>query len=128
MKLLIDTCTLLWIATDAQELSDKVRSVFIDPLNEALLSAASCWEISVKYGNNKLPLPMPPDSFIDELCKVYKIRLIPILPEDALYVHKLPSLHNDPFDRMLVAQAIINDFVILTPDKAIVQYGVKTIW
>lgn len=128
MKLLIDTCTLLWIATDAQELSQKARAAFINPSNEALLSAASCWEISVKYGNNKLPLPAQPSDFIEELCQVYSIKLIPISPEETLYVHKLPDLHHDPFDRMLITQAIIHDFLILTPDKAIHQYGIKTVW
>ncbi|MGE5839766.1 MAG: type II toxin-antitoxin system VapC family toxin, partial [Deltaproteobacteria bacterium] len=122
MKLLLDTCTFLWIITDASELSTKARELFIDPVNEAFLSAVSTWEISVKHTLGRLPLPELPSRFIPAEREKHSIDPLPLEEEATLYLPALPEYHKDPFDRMLVCQAIVHGMVILTPDDFITQY------
>jgi PIN domain nuclease of toxin-antitoxin system len=128
MRLLLDTCTFLWIVGASKELSARAREVFADPANEALLSAASAWEIAVKHRLGKLPLPNPPDEFVPVQRAAHGIEPLPVEEESALHVAKLPDIHRDPFDRILVAQALVNGLVLLTPDDPIRQYPVRTLW
>ena len=128
MRLLLDTVTLLWITLDDPRLSLAVRSAFGDPGNEIFLSVVSTWEIAVKYALGKLALPEPPATFIPSRRARYGIRQLPLEEESALWVVRLPRLHADPFDRMLVCQAIVNGMAILTPDPLIQQYAVRTVW
>lgn len=128
MKLLLDTCTFLWLITDATELSAGARQRFADPASEVFLSAASAWEIGVKWRRGRLPLPQPPPSFVAEQREAHAIAALPIDEESALHVTRLPELHRDPFDRMLVSQAIVHGLVLLTPDPLITQYPARTLW
>jgi PIN domain nuclease of toxin-antitoxin system len=128
MRLLVDTCTFLWIVGGATELSDRAREAFADPANEALLSAVSAWEIAVKHRLGRLPLPAPPDLFVPAQRTAHGLDPLPIDEEAALQVAKLPDLHRDRFDRMLVAQAIVGGLVVLTPDDHIRAYPVRTLW
>lgn len=128
MKILLDTCTFLWIISDAPELSDHARTLFIDPANEAYLSAVSTWEIAIKNVLGRLPLPAPPERFIPDQREKHHISALSLDEEDTLYLTRLPSYHKDPFDRMLICQAITHGLVILTPDESILQYPVKTAW
>jgi PIN domain nuclease of toxin-antitoxin system len=128
LKLLLDTCTFLWIITDATELSAKARKLFTDPDNEVFLSAVSAWEISVKHALKRLPLPELPSRFIPAQREKHGIDPLPLQEEATLYLPALPEYHKDPFDRMLVCQAIVHGLVILTPDDLITQYPVPSIW
>jgi PIN domain nuclease of toxin-antitoxin system len=128
MRLLVDTCTFLWIVGGAKDLSARARQAFADPANEALLSAVSAWEIAVKHHLGRLPLPAPPDTFVPAQRTAHGLDPLPIDEEAALQVAKLPDLHRDPFDRMLVAQAIVGGLVLLTPDDHIRAYPVRTLW
>lgn len=128
VRLLLDTCTFLWIVGGAKELSARAQEAFADPANDVLLSAASAWEIAVKYRLGKLPLPSPPDVFVPAQREAHGIEPLPMAEEAALHVAKLPDLHHDPFDRMLVAQALVAGLVVLTPDDPIRQYPVRTLW
>jgi PIN domain nuclease of toxin-antitoxin system len=128
VRLLLDTCTFLWIVGGAKDLSPRAREAFADPANEALLSAASAWEIAVKHRLGKLPLPSPPGEFVPTQRAAHGIEPLPVDEEAALHVAKLPDLHRDPFDRMLVAQALVGGLVLLTPDDPIRQYPVRTLW
>jgi PIN domain nuclease of toxin-antitoxin system len=128
MDLLLDTCTFLWALWDDPELSPRARELITDPGNEVLLSAASCWEISIKHGLGKLPLPDDPARLIPEQRRRHGIGFLPLSEAEALQVHRLPSLHRDPFDRILVSQAIIDGLTILTPDPDIAAYPVQTAW
>lgn len=128
MRVLLDTCTFLWALVDAPELSATARGLFLDPSNEVFLSAASAWEISVKHSLGRLPLPGPPEVVVPEQRKKHAILPLPIDEESALNLGKLPSLHRDPFDRMLVSQALVHALVLLTPDREIRQYPVRTAW
>ena len=128
MRLLLDTCAFLWIAGDAPEISARARAAFADPENEVFLSSVSAWEIAVKHRIGRLPLPAPPETFVSENREAHGIDRLDLEEKAALRAGRLPDLHRDPFDRMLVAQAIEGVFVLLTPDEAIRQYAVKTLW
>jgi PIN domain nuclease of toxin-antitoxin system len=128
MKCLLDTCTFLWIIADAPELSPGVREMFTNRANEMLLSAVSIWELSVKHALGKLPLPDVFDRFIVEQRERHGITALPLDEQAVLHLHKLPRLHRDPFDRMLICQTIEHDCVLLTPDPLITQYPVRTRW
>lgn len=128
MRILLDTCTFLWIAWDSPELSDKARRLFRDPANEVFLSAVSCWEIALKVGLGRLPLPVEPERFIQAERERHGIASLALDEDAALLVRRLPSLHRDPFDRMLVCQAWAAGMTILTPDREIAGYPVRTVW
>lgn len=128
MKCLLDTCTFLWIIADSDELSPRVRELFVNPGNEIFLSAVSVWELSVKHALGKLPLPSSLDRFVVEQRERHRIAALSLDEQAVIHLHKLPALHRDPFDRMLVCQAIEHECVLLTPDPLITQYPVRTQW
>ena len=128
MRLLLDTSTFLWVINDAPELSSQARELFVNPENESYLSSVSAWEIAIKYGLGRLPLPQPPDRFIPAQRKQHGIDPLELDEEAALHLSRLPQLHKDPFDRMLVCQAIVHHLIILTSDDLVAQYPVRTIW
>ena len=128
MRVLLDTATFLWAVSDAPEFSEDAREIFADPGNEIYLSSVSACEIAVKYALGKLPLPEPPRRFVPLQRKQHGIDPLPLDEEAALYLSRLPLLHKDPFDRMLVCQAVVQHLVILTPDELIQQYPVRTMW
>ncbi|EDN66002.1 PilT-like protein [Beggiatoa sp. PS] len=126
--LLLDTCSFLWIVANAPELSENARTTFYDVENQIYLSAVSAWEIAVKNALGKLPLPNTPDIFVQEQRELHQIESLPLDESSTLLLPNLPQIHRDPFDRMLVCQAIKHDLIILTPDSMIKQYPVKTLW
>ena len=128
MKLLLDTCSFLWIGEGSSKLSETASRVFLDPENERYLSAASVWEICIKYNNGKLSLPAHPQFYVAQLRERVGVDPLSIDEESALQVAKLPNLHNDPFDRLLVAQSIVHGLTILTPDPLITNYPARTLW
>jgi PIN domain nuclease of toxin-antitoxin system len=125
---LLDSCTFLWIVADDPHLSTTARTVFRDPENEAYLSAVSAWEIAVKNALGNIPLPEPVDRYVPTFRKKGLIEPLPLSEEMALQVMRLPMIHRDPFDRLLICQAIAEGMAILTPDEVIRQYPVRTIW
>lgn len=128
MKLLLDTCAFLWIGLDSDRVSEDARAAFLDAENESYLSTASAWEIATKYSIGRLWLPKAPDLFVGEGRQNSGIHSLPVDEEAALLVARLPRLHGDPFDRLLIAQAIVHGLIIVTPDEAIARYGIRTLW
>lgn len=128
MKILLDTCTFLWLTAGSNALSLNAINAFTEPENEVYLSAVSAWEINIKYKIGKLPLPLSPDKFIPRERERHFISALELSEQDTLFLHKLPTPHNDPFDRMLVCQAIEHSLTILTPDPLITQYPVRSLW
>lgn len=128
MRLLLDTCTFLWIALDDARLSAAARAAFRDPGNEVLLSAASAFEIAAKHRLGRLTLAQAPWAFVTAERERHLIASLPIDEESALHVARLPDLHRDPFDRLLVAQALVHSLVLLTPDDDVRKYPARTIW
>ena len=127
MKLLLDTCTFLWLA-GGRPLSPHAESFVRDSSHEVLLSAVSVWEITTKYAAGKLPLPEPPERLIPTERRLRGVDALPLEEDAALVVSRLPMLHRDPFDRMLIAQAIAHGLAIVTPDPQVAQYPVRIIW
>ena len=128
MKILLDTCAFLWLATDAPELSDKAKILFQNTNNAVYLSSVSVWEIIVKHQLGKLPLPSAADDFIKKQCEKHFVEYLSLDEKAVFNLSTLPNHHRDPFDRMLVCQAIAYDLTILTSDKLIMQYPVATVW
>ena len=127
MKLLLDTCTFLWLA-GGSSLSDAAAAAIRNPSHDVYLSAVSAWEIVTKHASGRLPLPEPPDRLIPTERRLRGLTALPFDEDAALQGGKLPALHRDPFDRMLIAQAIAHGLAIVTPDPLITQYPVRTIW
>jgi PIN domain nuclease of toxin-antitoxin system len=128
MRLLLDSCTFLWATLEPERLSSAALKAVRDPDNDVLLSAVSAWEIAVKYALGRLRLDEPPARFVPKYREAQQIEVLPLTEEAALHVHLLPPLHQDPFDRMLVCQAIVGGLVLVTPDPAIRDYPVRTLW
>jgi PIN domain nuclease of toxin-antitoxin system len=126
VRVLLDTHVFLWLHTDPQRLGEHL-TLLEDQRSELLVSAASSWEIAIKYGRGRLELPEPPERYVPERLRLIGAKPLAIEHRHALAVAGLPRLHRDPFDRLLIAQAGLLDVPILTADPAIVQYPVKTL-
>ena len=128
MKVLLDTCALLWFELDPARMPPSLLAILRDPKTERYLSVASSWEIAVKWMSGKLKLPVPPAKFLKDSRERGGIASLPIEESAVVQLAKLPALHTDPFDRILVCQAIEGGMAIATPDELIEQYPVRTIW
>lgn len=128
MKLLLDTCAFLWVVTGSAELSPRARDAFQSPANEVYLSPVSAWEIAVKHALGRLPLTDPPDQLVPAQRRAHRIDELPLTEDAVLYLPKLPDWHKDPFDRMLVCQALASGLTLLTPDPELARYPVRTLW
>lgn len=117
----------LWAITDDRRLSKAYRSAFEEPANELFLSVASVWEILIKCGLDKLPLPRPAARYIEGQMETNRIATLGMRAKHFAELEKLPALHRDPFDRMIAAQAIAEGMPLMTADRALRKYGVKTL-
>ena len=124
MNLLLDTHTFLWAIDNNSNLSQEARAAITDGNNLVFVSAATAWEISIKKAVGKLTIPQ--GSYLDEL-SVHRFTLLDITTEHALAVENLPQHHQDPFDRLLIAQARIEKLILVTRDPRIKQYAVQVI-
>lgn len=122
MNLLLDTHLLLWAASEPKRLSAKARFLLLDPANHLVFSSASLWEISIKNGLDRTDFNVDPRR-LWRMLLVSGYRELPVTSEHAVAVNELPSLHKDPFDRILVAQARVEGLALLTVDKAVAKYG-----
>jgi PIN domain nuclease of toxin-antitoxin system len=128
VNILLDTCTFLWLAFGSDELSETAKEIFSEPKNEVYLSVASCWEVSVKCSLGRLALPEPPGKFIPDQRNQHSIDSLAISEAATFHLQKLPPYHKDPFDRILICQAIEHSLILLTPDQLISQYPIHTLW
>ncbi len=128
MKFLLDTVTFLLAIEDEARLSEDARKYIQDPDEQVYLSSVSAWEITIKHALGKLDLPMPPDRLVPMARDRLGAQELLLSEDSALRVGRLPPIHSDPFDRILVAQAISMGMTILTPDEGVRQYPVPTIW
>lgn len=128
MSLLLDTCTFLWWAADDPTVPVSVRDRLRDPDEQVFLSSVSAWEVCVKHALGRLPLPTAPSDYVPDRRKRFGISALPLEEADTLCIAKLPSLHRDPFDRMLVSQAIARGLTLVTPDPLVRAYPCLTWW
>ena len=121
MKLLLDTQLLLWAAADPGQLSPAARKLISDPTNELLFSAASIWEVSIKNSLRRQDFRVEPRLLRRGLIDNGYVEL-PITSQHAVNIDTLPPVHRDPFDRMLVSQALIEGITLLTTDSQVAKY------
>lgn len=128
MRILLDTHVFLWWNEADPKLSKRASALLADARNTLLLSTASALELVVKIQAKKLTLPEPPSVYVPTRTAHYGIEILPVTLAHVLAVSALPLLHRDPFDRLLIAQALVEQVPILTMDAEIRRYAVKTIW
>ncbi len=128
MRVLLDTHVFLWWVEGVRTLPAKARAVIANRDNECLLSVASVWEMAIKAGLGKLKLSLPVTRFVAENVAANGFRMLEISVVHAGGVETLAAHHGDPFDRMLVAQALEEKLPIVSADPIFAKYGVKRIW
>ena len=128
MNLLLDTHAFLWWITDAPQLSPHASEVIADGGNVLFFSAASGWEIAIKARLGKLQVPEDLGRFLTGQLSRNAIRVLPIHLSHALHVYTLPDHHRDPFDRLLVSQALLENLPMLSANPQLARYAVEVVW
>lgn len=128
MKLLLDTHTLIWWTLTPERLSDRVSNLLADKNNELMLSVASVWEMQIKLQIGKLNLNLPLEELIETQQQTNNLLLLPIEVDYVWTLKNLPMHHRDPFDRMLIAQAIAEQLPIVSVDAAFDAYPITRLW
>ena len=128
MRILLDTHAFLWLVTDDPKVSAPAKAVFLENDNELLLSAVTGFEIAVKYSLGKLGLKEPPEQFISKRIQANALIPLAITIKHTVLLADLPFHHRDPFDRLLVAQALSDSLPILSADTLLSAYGIERIW
>jgi len=127
MKLLLDTHVFLWLLSSPERLGEHV-GIVTDQSNELTVSAASSWEIAIKHALGRLKLPEDPARYVPSRIRAIGARALPIEHSHALAVATLPPLHRDPFDRMLIAQALAESLTLVSNERLFDRYGVPRLW
>ena len=128
MKYLLDTTVFVWSMKEPEKLNHPALAILEDSEQEVFLSAVSSWEIVIKVAIKKLTLPKEPAQLIPEALGKLTTRSLPITHVHSLAVTELPAHHNDPFDRMLIAQARSENMVLMTADSIMGKYPVDILW
>jgi PIN domain nuclease of toxin-antitoxin system len=128
VRLLLDTHAFLWWVNGGEQLTPRARRAVADPANECFVSLASAWEMAIKTSLGKLHLPASPERFVSDQLAANQFRLLAIDLRHASGVASLPFHHRDPFDRLLVAQALAERLAIVSADSVFRRYGVKRVW
>lgn len=128
MRSLLDTHAFLWFVAGDKRLSVRARNRIEARDSEVLLSIASIWEIAIKAALGRLPLPSPVRSFVPQQMTENRIGLLPVALDHALEAGSLPHHHRDPFDRMLVVQARMEELPIISADLELDRYGIERVW
>jgi PIN domain nuclease of toxin-antitoxin system len=126
MNILLDTHAWLWMMLEPDRIGKKTRALIADDDNIFYLSIASAWEIAIKHSHGRLQLPEEPLAYLRSRTHDNGIKILPIQIDHACLAAQLPQHHGDPFDRLLIAQAQIERYVLLTDDKKIRAYKVST--
>lgn len=125
MRILVDTHCWLWLQATPERIPGDVLEALASPENDLFLSAASAWEIAIKYALGRLPLPHPPQQYVQSRMATSGTAGLPVEIRHAVQVASLPGHHRDPFDRLLVAQAQLEGLTLLTADAQIEEYAVE---
>ncbi len=128
MKLLLDTHALLWADSEPDKLSANARSLLADPTNERILSVASLWEIQIKSMLGKWTLRVPLPELVREQEIVNSVKVLAVGAQHVYELSSLPSIHSDPFDRLLIAVARVEGATLLSADPVVRNYPVPVVW
>ena len=127
MKILFDTHSFIWWGSEPERLSLSAKQLLADSEHEYFLSVISIWEILIKQMSEKLSLRVPLPEIL-RLCDRAGLQILSVELPHVLALESLPNPHRDPFDRLLIAQAVAEDLTVLTADKVFSEYPIKTIW
>jgi PIN domain nuclease of toxin-antitoxin system len=125
---LLDTCVALWHFEGHARISADLREVLTDPSNDLYLSDVSILEIVIKHRIGRFPLPRPPSRIIRPLARKHLMDILPLTTAAIFRLESLTDLHRDPFDRLLICQALEHRIELITPDPLIRQYDVRSFW
>jgi PIN domain nuclease of toxin-antitoxin system len=128
VRLLLDAHTLIWAVDNPAKLGSAATRILQEPTNELLLSAGTIWEISIKAGLGKLSLSLPFRQWIEQAIHDLGANVLPITVKYADAQSRLPAYHGDPFDRLLVAQAQIENVPLISTDAVFDQYNINRVW
>lgn len=128
MKVLLDTQVFLWWTSAGDRLTARALALIEDPEVDVTLSVASAWEIAIKSAAGRLELETAPEHFVPDRLRRHGFSVLPVQLSHALRAGSLPRHHGDPFDRMIVAQAQVEDIPVVTSDPLLGLYDVETIW
>ena len=128
MNLLLDTCTLIWLASEPAQLGKVAAAAINDPAAVLHISHASLWEIILKHGAGKLSLPEPPRKWWADQIAKWGIVELPLTTESLLRGSELPPHHKDPFDRVILAEAKTHSLQMVSPDGEFAPYGIPLVW
>jgi PIN domain nuclease of toxin-antitoxin system len=128
MRLLVDAHTVLWAVDDASRLSATATAALQDPANQLLIGAGTIWELSIKVSLGKLTLSLPFRHWMDQAVADLRLSILPITVEHVDRQVSLPFHHRDPFDRLLVSQALVETFGIVSSDSQLDAYGTTRVW
>jgi PIN domain nuclease of toxin-antitoxin system len=125
---LLDTGVWLWSVGEPSRISRKAREVMAEVSHEVFLSAVTSWEVAIKAASGKLQLPEPPDLYVPRRMAAQGLRPLAVSHEHALAVFALPAHHRDPFDRLLIAQAKVEEMTLISADRKFDRYPVQLLW
>jgi PIN domain nuclease of toxin-antitoxin system len=128
MRLLLDTHSFLWFLLDDPTLSKTAKDSIAEPDNDIEISPASYWEIAIKISLNKYSLPEPYEQFMERELATNQFRILAIEPKHTAALTSLPFHHRDPFDRLIIAQAMVEQIPVISGDEAFAAYPVTRIW
>jgi len=128
MRMLLDTHAFLWFVTSDPLLSAAALALLVDPGNEVFLSPASYWEVAIKVSLGKYPMTVPFDQFFTQGIDGNDISILPLEIRHAAVLSSLPMHHKDPFDRMIIAQALVEQVPVVSIDEALDAYGITRLW
>ncbi len=128
MRLLLDTCTFLWLSQQPSRLSTAAAQAIDNSANGLFVSDISVWEITLKHATGKLPLPGVPRDWIPRKLEFHQLQSLTPKLSDFFRCGELPRTHRDPFDRLLAAQAIEQELVLVSPDHPLSDLGAARIW
>ena len=128
MKYLLDTSVFLWLVGGDEHLNTEALKILREKNTDLFLSAISVWEVTVKARAGGIKLQDAPAAYFQKWQSVFRLTPLPLSPRHALEVWELPNHHKDPFDRMLIAQARVEEMTLLTSDRMVMNYPVHTLW
>lgn len=128
MKILLDTCSFIWLIRGDPQLSQVAAESIVDPTNEVFLSVVSAWEIGVKFSLGKLELPVAPSVLVPRERSRHGLDSLALVESATLVASELPAHHKDPFDRLLVDQCLSHGLTLVSPDPLLRPYPVPILW
>lgn len=128
MNILLDTHAFIWWNEDDRKISSEISLLLKDPANQIWLSLASVWEMQIKVQLGKLKLNRPLAELIEQEVRINRLRLLSISLEDIYHLNRLPMHHRDPFDRIIIAQAMAGGFQLVSDDSNVKRYEVNLLW